>query len=110
MRGVYVGSIGNRKFCGDARFFPPWILVATGSCEQLRSHSSRGLHRESITMARRSPMSQRSPRPSSSPAKRKGVPLSPLAEQMLHDMQLAGLSERTHEAYLRAVRKFAQWL
>jgi len=29
---------------------------------------------------------------------------------MLQDMQLAGLSERTHESYLRAVRKFAQWL
>jgi site-specific recombinase XerD len=29
---------------------------------------------------------------------------------MLHDMHLAGLSERTHESYLRAVRKFAQWL
>ncbi len=29
---------------------------------------------------------------------------------MLHDMQLAGLSDRTHESYLRAVRKFAQWL
>jgi site-specific recombinase XerD len=29
---------------------------------------------------------------------------------MLHDLQLAGLAERTHEAYLRAVRKFAQWL
>ncbi len=61
-------------------------------------------------MARRSPNSQRLPRPSSSPAKRKGGPLSPLAQRMLHDMQLAGLSERTHESYLRAVRKFAQWL
>jgi site-specific recombinase XerD len=29
---------------------------------------------------------------------------------MLHDMHLAGLSERTHESYLRSVRKFAQWL
>jgi len=29
---------------------------------------------------------------------------------MLHDLQLAGLSERTQESYLRAVRKFAQWL
>jgi hypothetical protein len=29
---------------------------------------------------------------------------------MLHDMHSAGLSERTHESYLRAVRKFAQWL
>jgi site-specific recombinase XerD len=29
---------------------------------------------------------------------------------MLHDMQLAGLSDRTHESYLRSVRKFAQWL
>jgi site-specific recombinase XerD len=29
---------------------------------------------------------------------------------MLHDMQLAGLGERTQESYLRAVRKFAQWL
>ena len=61
-------------------------------------------------MARRSIVSNRPPRPSSTPAKRKGIPLSPLANQMLHDMQLAGLSERTHESYLRAVRKFAQWL
>jgi site-specific recombinase XerD len=38
------------------------------------------------------------------------VPLSPLAQRMLHDMQLAGLSERTQESYLRSVRKFAQWL
>lgn len=30
--------------------------------------------------------------------------------QMLQDMQLAGLSERTQESYLRGVRKFAQWL
>jgi len=29
---------------------------------------------------------------------------------MLHDMQLAGLADTTHESYLRAVRKFAQWL
>jgi site-specific recombinase XerD len=29
---------------------------------------------------------------------------------MLQDLQLAGLGERTHESYLRAVRKFAQWL
>ncbi|MFO0868573.1 MAG: phage integrase N-terminal SAM-like domain-containing protein [Pirellulales bacterium] len=29
---------------------------------------------------------------------------------MLSDLQLAGLSEPTHESYLRAVRKFAQWL
>jgi len=61
-------------------------------------------------MARRSPNSQRTLRPASPTAKRKGVPLSPLATQMLHDMQLAGLSERTHESYLRSVRKFAQWL
>jgi len=38
------------------------------------------------------------------------MPLSPLAQQMLHDMHLAGLADRTHESYLRAVRKFAQWL
>lgn len=61
-------------------------------------------------MACRSSISQRPARPTSTPAKRKGIPLSPLAQQMLHDMQLAGLSERTHESYLRAVRKFAQWL
>jgi len=61
-------------------------------------------------MARRSSNSKRPVRPTSAPAKRKGIPLSPLAKQMLHDMQLAGLSERTHESYLRAVRKFAQWL
>jgi site-specific recombinase XerD len=29
---------------------------------------------------------------------------------MLQDLQLAGLEDRTHESYLRAVRKFAQWL
>lgn len=61
-------------------------------------------------MARRSPNNIRPARPSSIPARRKGIPLSPLAQQMLHDMQLAGLGERTHESYLRAVRKFAQWL
>jgi len=61
-------------------------------------------------MARRSPNSKRPVRPSSTPAKRKGIPLSPLAQRMLQDLQLAGLKERTHESYLRAVRKFAQWL
>ena len=61
-------------------------------------------------MARRSPNSNRPRRPSSTPAKRKGIPLTPLAQKMLQDMQLAGLGERTHESYLRAVRKFAQWL
>ena len=61
-------------------------------------------------MARRSPKSSRPVRPSSTPAKRKGIPLTPLAQQMLHDLQLAGKAERTQEAYLRAVRKFAQWL
>jgi hypothetical protein len=29
---------------------------------------------------------------------------------MLQDLQLAGLSKRTQESYLRAVRTFAQWL
>ena len=61
-------------------------------------------------MARRSSHSHRPARPSSTPAKRKGIPLTPLAQRMHHDMQLAGLSERTQESYLRAVRKFAQWL
>jgi integrase/recombinase XerD len=61
-------------------------------------------------MARRSPDSNRPVRPSSTPARRKGIPLTPLAEKMLQDLQLAGLSERTQEAYLRGVRKFAQWL
>jgi len=61
-------------------------------------------------MATRPTISNRPSRPTSPPAKRKGIPLSPLAQQMLHDMHLAGLSERTHESYLRAVRKFAQWL
>jgi site-specific recombinase XerD len=56
------------------------------------------------------PVAPRQVRPSSQPAKRKGIPLSPLAEKMHHDMQLAGLGERTHESYLRSVRKFAQWL
>src|SRR3990172_5242295 len=32
---------------------------------------------------------------------------SALRQQMLQDLQLAGLSERTQEAYLRAVRKLA---
>lgn len=61
-------------------------------------------------MARLSSHSSRPRRPASTPAKRKGIPLTPLAKQMLHDLQLAGRSERTQEAYLRAVRKFAQWL
>ena len=61
-------------------------------------------------MARRSPNSLRPVRPTSTPARRIGIPLSPLAKQMLQDLQLAGLSERTHESYLRAVRKFAQWI
>ncbi len=61
-------------------------------------------------MARRSPNSNRPVRPSSTPAKRKGIPLSALAQQMQQDLQLAGRKERTQEAYLRAVRKFAQWL
>lgn len=42
-------------------------------------------------------------------AKRMGVPLTPLAKKMLHDLQLAGMSARTQESYLRAVRKFAQF-
>lgn len=61
-------------------------------------------------MSRRSPNSTRPVRPSSTPARRKGIPLSPLAQRMLQDMQLAGLAKTTHESYLRAVRKFAQWL
>jgi len=61
-------------------------------------------------MARRSPNSNRPRRPSSTPAKRKGIPLTPLAQKMLQDLQLAGKAERTQESYLRAVRKFAQWL
>jgi len=61
-------------------------------------------------MSRRSLQTVRERRPSSTPAKRKGIPLSPLAQQMLSDLQLAGLSERTWESYLRAVHKFAQWL
>ncbi len=61
-------------------------------------------------MSRRSLNSNRTVRPTSPPALRKGVALSPLALQMLHDMQLACLAERTHESYLRGVRKFAQWL
>ena len=61
-------------------------------------------------MSRRDPNSNRPARPASTPAKRKGIPLTPLAQKMLQDLQLAGLGERTHESYLRAVRKFAQWL
>ena len=61
-------------------------------------------------MARRSPNSNRPVRPSSTPAKRKGIPLTPLAQKMLQDLQLAGHAERTQESYLRQVRKFAQWL
>lgn len=61
-------------------------------------------------MPRRAPNSSRPPRPTSTPARRKGIPLSPLALRMLHDLQLAGLGERTQESYLRQVRKFAQWL
>jgi site-specific recombinase XerD len=61
-------------------------------------------------MVRRSPNSNRPVRPSSTPAKRKGIPMTPLAQQMLQDLQLAGLKERTHQSYLREVRKFAQWI
>ena len=61
-------------------------------------------------MARRSPNSNRPVRPSSTPAKRKGIPLTPLAQKMLQDLQLAGKAERTQESYLRSVRTFAQWL
>ena len=42
-------------------------------------------------MATRSAISNRPSRPTSPSAKRKGIPLSPLAKQMLHDMQFAGL-------------------
>ena len=41
-------------------------------------------------MTRRAPDSSRPVRPSSTPARRKGIPLTPLAQQMLHDMQLEG--------------------
>ncbi|MCL4202050.1 MAG: hypothetical protein KJ000_06130 [Pirellulaceae bacterium] len=44
-------------------------------------------------MARRSPNSNRPVRPSSTPAKRKGIPLSALAQRMQHDLQLAGRNE-----------------
>lgn len=68
------------------------------------------LRQEYRPMARRSPNSNRPVRPSSTPAKRKGIPLTPLARRMLQDLQLAGLKERTHQSYLREVRKFAQWI
>lgn len=32
---------------------------------------------------------------------------SPLRQRMLQDLQLAGLSERTQEAYIRTVRQMA---
>ena len=35
---------------------------------------------------------------------------SPRSPRNLQDLQLAGKAERTQESYLRAVRKFAQWL
>jgi hypothetical protein len=54
--------------------------------------------------------SPRNTRPTSPPARRKNVPLSPLALKMQADLQLAGLGEWTQESYLRSVRKFAQWL
>ena len=34
---------------------------------------------------------------------------TPLRQRMLQDLQLAGLSPRTQEAYLRAVRKLAEY-
>ena len=61
-------------------------------------------------MSRRTRKSSRPARPSSTPAKRKGIPLTPLAQRMLQDLQLAGHADRTQESYLRQVRKFAQWL
>ena len=54
--------------------------------------------------------SPRNTRPTSPPARRKNIPLSPLVLKMQADLQLAGLGERTQESYLRSVRKFAQWL
>ncbi|MFO0820424.1 MAG: phage integrase N-terminal SAM-like domain-containing protein [Pirellulales bacterium] len=54
--------------------------------------------------------SPRNTRPTSPPARRKNVPLSPLALKMQADLQLAGFGERTPESYLRSVRKFVQWL
>lgn len=39
----------------------------------------------------------------------KTAPPSPLAERMQQDLQLAGMSERTQESYLRAVRKLAAY-
>jgi hypothetical protein len=47
--------------------------------------------------------SPRNTRPTSPPARRKNVPLSPLALKMQADLQLAGLGERTQESYLRSV-------
>jgi hypothetical protein len=35
--------------------------------------------------------------------------MSTLRQQMTHDLQLRGLSERTQEAYLRAVRQLADY-
>jgi hypothetical protein len=49
-------------------------------------------------------------RPTSPPARRKNVPLSPLALKMQADLQLAGLGERTQVSHLRSFHKFAQWL
>ena len=34
--------------------------------------------------------------------------MTPLRQRMLEDMQLRGLSERTQEAYVGAVRQFAR--
>jgi len=36
--------------------------------------------------------------------------LSPLAEKMRQDIQLAGLAQRTVDSYLRQVRKFAEYI
>jgi hypothetical protein len=64
-----------------------------------------------MSMARLSLSSSRPVRPSSTATRRKEIPHTPLAQQMIEDMQLAGMDERTQEFYLRTVCcKFAQWL
>ena len=49
-------------------------------------------------------------RPTSPPARRKNIPLSPLALKMQADLQLAGLGERTQESCWHSDGKFAQRL
>src|SRR5207247_2892090 len=44
----------------------------------------------------------------SHPSRTGGIAMTPLRQRMIEDLQLRGLSERTQEMYVRAVRQLAE--